>query len=388
MNAMPSITLLSQPVVQSDDPDSITWNGNEYKKVVRCNPFKNLFKPTDDQINILTKIDRVMRAVGLNAEFVDDVIELANEDSGVYDLAYLWFKESDEVERRKIIQDLRNGLYDWGYSDWTLYEIYENKANTDRCYVVRQEIMDDRNVMQFEYWCEDMGWITSEKKGYATSFSRKEAIDMARNLRNSPSDGRVHVKFVKKAKPINQPAAQSEKVEDKKEYVIYCDHYQTYWSENAIPKWTTDKTKATLMTKSDAEDLVKDKYRSPFIQDNPSFKVMKADEQVSGLEIPALEESDHVIVWTNDKGDKSYLVRENVWSSDKTYAKRFSEKDANDYHTKYYDYANSRVQVEKLPKEAKQPEAEYDYVIRHTNPADGQATNDKNTVIAYEKEHK
>ena len=89
-------------------------------------------------------------------------------------------------------------------TDYSLAEVYRHVKEPaiqdigDCCYVVRQEVMDYQNVMEFEYWNEYEGKWKSNKCD-ASLFYRHEAKDVAKSLRNLSSDGRVHIaKRVKK----------------------------------------------------------------------------------------------------------------------------------------------------------------------------------------------
>jgi len=223
-NAMPQITLLPPPVVHSTD-DMIMWNGSIYKKVDDVLTFKT----NKHQHGMLYDIERAMRENGLSEGFIDDVIELALRDAGIYVLCDLWYNETNETERREIIKDLRNSIVDYGY-EYSLADLYTNTGGCD--YVVRQEIMDDKNVMQLEYWNEYLGgW--QFKKSDATLFYRDEAIEVAKSLRNPPSDGRVHIaKRTKKAKPAKK--VKDIPVCDKKVWHVNCPCDKTESSKNYI----------------------------------------------------------------------------------------------------------------------------------------------------------
>ena len=251
------------PRIEMLDADTIVWGGDTYKKVAQEIPFKT----NKHQHGMLYDVERAMQENGLNECFIDDVIELALRDAGVYDLCNLWYNETNETERREIIEDLRNSIVDYGY-EYYLADLYTNtykkvaqdhtydipsiaaktwedtseysaknsatqKLDVDGCdYVVRQEIMDDKNIMQLEYWNEYLGaW--QFKKSDASLFYRHEAIEVAKSLRNPPSDGRVHIaKRTKKAKPAKK--VKDIPVCDKKVWHVNCPCDKTESSKNYI----------------------------------------------------------------------------------------------------------------------------------------------------------
>ena len=269
--AMPQITLLPPPVVHSTD-DTIICNGYTYKKVDDVLPFKT---NKNQQHEMLYYVQCGMLGDGLNKDFVDDVIALAHTDAGVFDLCELWFNEKNINEQMNIVHDLLLGLEDYKYdtskysesirsecyrstarstkpvqdhaydipsiaaktwedtSEYSAKNSATQKLDVDGCdYVVRQEIMDDKNIMQLEYWNEYLGaW--QFKKSDASLFYRHEAIEVAKSLRNPPSDGRVHIaKRTKKAKPAKK--VKDIPVCDKKVWHVNCPCDKTESSKNYI----------------------------------------------------------------------------------------------------------------------------------------------------------
>jgi len=289
-NAMPQITLLPPPVVHSTD-DMIMWNGSIYKKVDDVLTFKT----NKHQHGMLYDIERAMRENGLSEGFIDDVIELALRDAGIYVLCDLWYNETNETERREIIKDLRNSIVDYGY-EYSLADLYTNTGGCD--YVVRQEIMDDKNVMQLEYWNEYLGgW--QFKKSDATLFYRDEAIEVVKSLRNPPSDGRVHIaKRTKKAKP------QSQLIKD--EYVI-CRTVPIrglqYYNEGT-DLFTDDVDRATKYNVHAADSRIKN--RCDFFSGCEVFLVKKAKPAKKVKDVPACDKK----VWhVNCPCDKNVEFR-------------------------------------------------------------------------------
>ena len=195
------------PRIEMPDPDTIVWGGDTFKKVADTTiPFKT----TDNEQQYIHDIKVDMERNGLNQDFIDTACTLAERDQGIYDLLHQYWYIPDG--RKGIIIDLEASLKDYGYPH-KAHDTNPEKPEEEHSYwsdkgacrkdigdgyVVRQEVMDYQNVMEFEYWNEYEGKWKSNKCD-ASLFYRHEAKDVAKSLRNLPSDGRVHIaKRVKK----------------------------------------------------------------------------------------------------------------------------------------------------------------------------------------------
>lgn len=72
-----------------------------------------LFKNTPEQLIQLESIISKMHNSGLPSTFVQAAKNLAENDQGVFDLMELWYNETDENEKKLIINDI-NGI-NWDY---------------------------------------------------------------------------------------------------------------------------------------------------------------------------------------------------------------------------------------------------------------------------------
>jgi hypothetical protein len=71
------------------------------------------FQTTTEEVDQLPAIKEKMVEQGLDSTFVDQLVEIARDDQGVFDLMKMWVDEPNEQERKLTEQCLQDSIDDY-----------------------------------------------------------------------------------------------------------------------------------------------------------------------------------------------------------------------------------------------------------------------------------